>query len=306
MTLRKEPLTKKLQTIKVDARLQISDLIMPIQIIDGYHVKEEIKELPNIYKYSLDKLLEEVKELHDLGLRKILLSGPTKIFQKNIADDYDEDDLLQKAIRNIKQVYPSIDVTCVIDLQLLANDSTPTDQKLSQQRLLNLLISIAASYAEEGVDYIVPCHLQINDLKVLRQGLDEAGFGSVGILSDILEYKSSFCVALSNENEEKLNLGEIKSALMRAHQVEDDVDGIIIQPSLPILDIIHQVHNISYVPITVFQVGREYATLKQAIDKNIVSDHVIYDTALSIKRAGAEQIITYFAKDLCNFLLEQN
>ena len=305
MTLQKRNLERQLTKIHVDTKLKPTDLIMPVSVVNGEHVREKVPHMPGIYRYSLDTLLEEINDIYQKGLRAIILSGPTINFTKNIDKDYDEDSLLQKAIRNIKQMFPALGVIAVLDIDWLEGQNA-METALNEQNRVNLFIRIASTYAEAGADSIIPCHLPIKDLGALREGLDEAGFASMSIVSDILEYESDFCSDLNNPNlhspTKKLQMSDIKKALMSANGVEDTADALLLQPAIPLLDIIHQVSRLSYLPVLAFQVGAEYASLRLAIDQNVVSDNAIYEILLSIKRAGADRIITYFAKDVIKYL----
>lgn len=302
-----------------ETTLNVEDLIYPLFIVEGNGIKREIPSLPDVYHFSVDQLKKEITELKDLGIYNVLLFGVIYAKNKNeqASAAYDDNGVVQMAIREIKATYSDMNViTDVCMCEYTNHGHCGIINKygdVDNDATLHYLSKIALSYAEAGADIIAPSDMMDGRIKAIRQKLDKENFQDIPIMSYSVKYASNYYGPFREAAQSTPTFGDRKTYQMdyansREALVEtlldtqEGADILMIKPALSYLDVIYKVKESSNLPIAAYNVSGEYAMLKMAVNQNILNENAIYESILSIKRAGADIIITYFAKDLAKQL----
>ncbi len=306
--LRYNPLIRDLVR---ETTLSLSDLIYPLFIIEGYQIKEEISSLKGVYRYSLDTLEEEIHEIVQLGIKYVLLFGIPKDKDNKGSEAYNEHGIIQKAIRKIKSITDKLYVitdVCMCEYTAHGHCGILNGEGyVDNEKSLFYLGRIAVSHAQAGADMIAPSDMMDGRVAYMRRELDDHGFTHIPIMSYSAKYASSFYGPFREAAGSAPQFGDRKSYQMdycngnealREVQldIEEGADIVMIKPALAYLDIIRRVKDEFNIPIAAYNVSGEYAMLKLAIEQGLLDEKVIMETLLGIKRAGADIIITYFAK----------
>lgn len=300
-----------------ETNLERRNLIYPIFVVEGSNVKEEISSLKGIYHYSIDRLEEEVGELVSLGINSIMLFGIPDEKDAYGKEAYSDTGIVQKAIRKVKELAPNMYViTDVCMCQYIDHGHCGIlDDKGQVQNDVTLpyLTRIAVSHARAGADMVAPSDMMDGRVGAIRTGLDEAGFINVPIMAYSAKYASSFygpfraaahsAPAFGDRKTYQMDIANSNEALREvALDIEEGADIVMVKPALSYLDIIRRVKDEFNMPIAAYNVSGEYAMLKLAVENGLLDERAIYESVLSIKRAGADMIITYFAKELCKWI----
>ena len=300
------------------------DFLVPLFIVEGKGIKEEIASMPNYYRFSLDLLKAEVKSLWDLGLKSVLLfvKVPDHLKDNSGTEALNAEGLMQRAIKTVKDVCPEMLV--MTDVALDPYSSYGHDGIVSGGKIINddtnaILAEMALSHAKAGADFVAPSDMMDGRIFEMRSLLEDEGFHDTGIMSYSAKYASAFygpfrdaldSAPVDQENVPKdkqtyqmdpANRDEaIKETLM---DIQEGADIVMVKPGLCYLDIVRDIKNVVDVPVAVYQVSGEYAMLKAAAEKGWL-DHnmVMMEQLTSIKRAGANLIASYFAKDAVKLL----
>jgi len=304
-----------------EAKLNIEDLVYPLFVVEGKGIKKEIPSLPNNYHFSIDKLVEEVKELTKLGIHYIMLFGlPDK--KDNIGSSaYSDDGIVQRAIREVKKeitdVYIITDI-CMCQYTDHGHCGLLTeDGKIENDTTVEKLSKIAVSHAKAGADMVAPSDMMDGRIAHMRRELDSEGFKEIPIMSYSIKYASSFygpfrdaahsAPSFGDRSSYQMDFANPKESLREAEiDINEGADIIMVKPALSYLDIIRRVDEKYNIPIAAYNVSGEYAMIKMAIKNGLMDEKVIYESLLSIKRAGADIIITYFAKEIAEKLRGRN
>jgi porphobilinogen synthase len=293
--------------------LNINDLIYPIFVVEGKNIKREIPSLPDVYHFSLDKLEDEIKELNELGIQHVILFGVPDEKDPCGKEAYNEDGIVQKGIRKIKEIDPSMCVTtdvCMCQYTSHGHCGILTDKGYVDNDLtLEYLTKIAVSHAKAGADMVAPSDMMDGRIQAMREGLDAAGFETVAIMSYSVKYASSFYGPFRDAAGSAPSFGDRKTyqmdpansneALIEAElDVLEGADMLMVKPALSYLDVIRRVKDNFDLPLVAYNVSGEYSMLKLAVKEGLLNEDAIYEAVMSIKRAGADIIITYFAKDI--------
>ncbi|CQR25614.1 delta-aminolevulinic acid dehydratase [Streptococcus varani] len=300
--------------------LQTSDLIYPLFIKEDIEEKQEVTSMPGVYQFPLNLLLIEVEEIVNLGIKSVILFGIPKEKDEIGSQASDVQGIVQRAIRLIKEAYPQLLViadTCLCEFTshghcgLLKSDQVDNDSSLAR------LAEVAVSQARAGADIIAPSNAMDGFVYVIRQALDEAGFQNIPIMSYAIKFASSFYGPFRDAGESAPAFGNRKTyqmdpanrleALREARSDEEEgADFLMVKPALAFLDIIRDLRGQTQLPIVAYNVSGEYAMIKAASQQGWIDEKsVVLETLLGIKRAGADLIITYFAKDLVRYLKEE-
>lgn len=308
--LRKNEATRALVR---ETTLTLNDFIYPLFIREGKGIKEEIRSMPGIFRYSIDKVLEEIKEALDLGIKAFLLFGIPEKKDELGTSAFVHDGIIQRALKTIKDKFPEallITDVCLCEYTSHGHCGIIKDGKVDNDLTLEQLARIAVSHAKAGADWIAPSDMMDGRVARIREALDEAGFTEVVIMSYAVKYCSSFYGPFREAAHSAPKFGDrrtyqmdpsnareaMREALM---DVEEGADIIMVKPAMPYLDIIKMLRENIYHPIAAYQVSGEYAMIKAAAQLNYIEeDRVIWESLISIKRAGADIIITYFAKKI--------
>ncbi|CEN89749.1 Delta-aminolevulinic acid dehydratase (porphobilinogen synthase) [[Clostridium] sordellii] len=293
--------------------LNINDLIYPLFVVEGENIKEEIPSLPDVYHFSLDKLEDEIKELNELGIQHVILFGIPDEKDPFGKESYNDEGIVQKAIRKIKEIDPSMCVTtdvCMCQYTSHGHCGILTEKGyVDNDETLGYLTKIAVSHAKAGADMVAPSDMMDGRIQAMREGLDEAGFETVAIMSYSVKYASSFYGPFRDAAGSAPSFGDRKTyqmdpansneALIEAElDVLEGADMLMVKPALSYLDVIRRVKDNFDLPLVAYNVSGEYSMLKLAVKEGLLNEDAIYEAVMSIKRAGADIIITYFAKDI--------
>ena len=302
-----------------ETKINVEDLIYPLFIVEGENIKNEISSLPDVYHFSLDMLDEEIKEIKDLGIKHIILFGIPHDHEKDFcgSEAYNDNGIIQRAIRKIKEIDSDINVitdVCMCEYTSHGHCGILTKGGyVDNDKTLEYLANIAVSHAKAGADMVAPSDMMDGRVKVIRKALDKEGFFNVPIMSYSVKYASTFYGPFREAANSAPSFGDRKTyqmdpansneALIEAElDVLEGADILMVKPALSYLDIIRRVKDNYNLPLAAYNVSGEYAMLKSAVKNGILSEGAIYESIMSIKRAGADIIITYFAKDLAKMI----
>lgn len=305
-----------------ETHLRKEDLIYPIFVVEKDDVKKEIASLPNVYQISLNLLHEEIKEAYDLGIRSFIFFGIPNEKDECGTGAFIDNGVIQQATRIAKKLYDDILViadTCLCEYTDhghcgLIDEHT---HDVDNDKTLPLLVKTAISQVKAGADIIAPSNMMDGFVTEIRHGLDEAGFQHIPIMSYGIKYASSFFGPFRDAAESTPSFGDRKTYQMdpanrleALRELESDLkegaDMMIVKPALSYLDIIRDVRNHTNIPVVAYNVSGEYSMIKAAaLNGWIDEERVVMEQMISMKRAGADLIITYFAKDLCKYIENQ-
>ena len=296
-----------------------SDFLVPLFVVEGKGIKEAIPSMPNYYRYSLDLLAKEVKELWQMGLCGVLVfvKVPEALKDNAGTEALNPKGLMQRAVKTIEDACP--DMLVMTDVALdpyssYGHDGIVEGQKILNDETVEVLAEMALSHAEAGADFVAPSDMMDGRILTIREALEEAGYTDTGIMSYSAKYASAFYGPFRDALDSAPGFGDKTSYQMdpanRFEAVEEaqaDVDEgadiIMVKPGICYLDIVREIKNEIDVPIAVYQVSGEYAMVKAAAEKGWLDhDAVMMEQLLAIKRAGANIIASYFAKDVVKLM----
>ena len=300
------------------------DFLVPLFVVEGKGIKEEIASMPNYYRLSLDQLEKEVKELWKMGLFAVLLfvKVPENLKDNKGSEALNPNGLMQLAIKKVKDACPGMLV--MTDVALDPYSSYGHDGIVGNGQILNdetveVLAEMSVSHAEAGADFVAPSDMMDGRILTIREALEDEGFTNTGIMSYSAKYASSFYgpfrdaldsapVDIKNVPKDKktyqMDFANRFEAIRETQMdIDEGADIVMIKPGIAYLDIVREIRNEVDVPIAVYQVSGEYAMLKAAAEKGWLDhDAVMMEQLLAIKRAGANIIASYFAKDVVRLL----
>lgn len=306
--LRRLRKTQALRDMVSETNLSIRNLVMPCFVIEGKNQKRPIPSMPGIYQLSIDNLVLEAKELTRLGIPATLLFGiPDKKDQEGSAA-YLEDGLIQRAVRRIKKEVPGIVV--ITDVCLCSYTTPGHCEVKDNDTTLKILTKIALSHAKAGADMVAPSAMMDGQVGVIRKSLDDNGFTDVGIMAYSAKYASSFygpfreaasCTPKQGDRSSyQMDFRNSDEALREIEaDIEEGADIVMVKPALAYLDIIRRVKEKFNIPLAAYNVSGEYSMVKAAAQNGWLDDKkTVLEILTAIKRAGADIIITYHAKEI--------
>lgn len=287
-----------------------NDLIYPIFVVEGENIKNEISSLPGCYHYSIDRLDEIIKEVEESGVKGILLFGIPDKKDACGSEAFAEEGIVQKAIRRIKEINEDIYVitdVCMCEYTDHGHCGILDGHNVDNDKTLEYLGKISVSHAKAGADMIAPSDMMDGRVGFIRNALDEAGFYNIPIMS----YSAKFCSAFYGPFRDAANsapqFGDRKgyqmdpaNRLEALKEVEMDIkegaDIVMVKPALSYLDVVREVKNNTNLPVAAYSVSGEYAMIKAGAKAGLIDEErIVLETLTSIKRAGADMIITYYA-----------
>ena len=299
-----------------------NDFLVPLFVVEGKGVKDEIPSMPNYFRYSLDLLENEVKELWKLGLKSVLLfvKVPDNLKDNAGKEALNPNGLMQRAIKTVKNACP--DMLVMTDVALDPYSSYGHDGIIGQilnDETTEVLAEMSISHAKAGANFVAPSDMMDGRILTIREALDDEGFINTGIMSYSAKYASAFYGpfrdALDSAPVDLVEIPKDKKTYQMdpanrfeaIRETEMDIDEgadiVMVKPGLCYLDIVREIKNEVDVPVAVYQVSGEYAMLKAAAEKGWLDhDAVMIEQVTAIKRAGADIIASYFAKDIVKFL----
>ncbi|MBC2303536.1 porphobilinogen synthase [Listeria booriae] len=299
--------------------LHKEDLIYPIFVKEENTPKSEVTSMPGVYQYPLHELESEVKELLDLGIKAVILFGLPDDKDDVGSGAYHQHGIVQEATRVIKKLAPEMLViadTCLCEFTDHGHCGVIKEGSVLNDESLELLKKTAVSQAEAGADIIAPSNMMDGFVKVIREGLDEAGFYDIPIMSYAVKYASAFYGPFREAANSAPQFGDRKTYQMdpanrlealreAASDEKEGADFLIVKPSLSYMDIIRDVRNQTNLPVVAYNVSGEYAMVKAASANGWIDEkRIVLEMLTSMKRAGVSLIITYFAKDVATYLRE--
>jgi len=296
-----------------------SDFLVPLFVVEGKGIREEIASMPDYYRLSLDNLEKEVKELWNMGLCAVLLfvKVPDNLKDNKGSEALNANGLMQLAIKTVKNACP--DMLVMTDVALdpysaFGHDGIVEGGKILNDETSELLAEMSVSHAEAGADFVAPSDMMDGRIKIIREALEDEDYTDTGIMSYSAKYASAFYgpfrdaldsapVDIKNVPKDKksyqMDSANREEALRETRMdIEEGADIVMVKPGLCYLDIVRDLKNTFDIPVAVYQVSGEYAMLKAAAEKGWLDhDAVMMEQLISIKRAGATIIASYFAKE---------
>lgn len=309
--------TESIRRLVRETKLSLDDLIYPLFVVPGTGVKEEIPSMPGIHHFSLDLLMREIEELVELGIGGIILFGLPESKDEKGSSAWAEDGIVQRACRRIKSEYPGLLVitdVCLCQYTSHGHCGVIKDGYVQNDVSLEYLARVAVSHAQAGADMVAPSDMMDGRIKAIRRKLDETGFKEVSIMAYSAKYASSFYGPFRDAAHSAPQEGDRSTYQMdpansneALREIELDIkegaDIVMVKPALAYLDIIRRVKDNINFPLAAYNVSGEYAMVKAAAEKGWLKEkEVALEILTSIKRAGAEIIITYWAKDVVDWL----
>ncbi|MFF2755077.1 porphobilinogen synthase [Psychrobacillus sp. NPDC058041] len=313
--------TAGIRAMVKETYLHKEDLIYPIFVAEGENIKNEVASMPGVYQFSLDRLGEEVDEVVDLGIPSVILFGLPKEKDAVGTQAFHDHGIVQEGIRLIKDRHPHLVViadTCLCEYTDHGHCGVvDANEQILNDPSLDLLAKTAVSQAQAGADIIAPSNMMDGFVTAIRQGLDEAGFADVPIMSYAVKYASAYYGPFRDAADGAPKFGDRKTYQMdyanrmeaireAASDVEEGADFLIVKPALAYLDIIRDVKNNFATPIVAYNVSGEYAMVKAAAANGWINEkEIVLESLTGMKRAGADIILTYHAKDVARWLEEK-
>jgi porphobilinogen synthase len=315
--------TAGIRSLIRETMLTSNDFIYPVFVTHGENVKEEISSLPGVYHYSLDRLREEIEDIVASGLASVLVFGIPETKDAIGSSAFANDGIVQRAIRSIKEWAPEMVVvadTCLCQFTdhghcgVVHHDEATGTAVVDNDHSLELLVKTAISQAEAGADIIAPSNMMDGFVAAIREGLDEAGYHEVAIMSYSVKYASAFYGPFREAAHSTPQFGDRKTyqmdpankreALREADSdVTEGADMLMVKPALAYLDVLVMLKEQFDLPVVAYNVSAEYSMVKAAAANGWLNERaIVLETLTGMKRAGADIIITYHAKDAARWL----
>ncbi len=309
-----------LRSMVRETTLHANDFIYPIFVTEGMNERNEVPSMPDVFQLSLDLLDAEVEEVVSLGIPAIILFGVPNVKDAQGSSAFDEHGIVQKAIRQVKKKFPQLTViadTCLCQYTDHGHCGVIEDGVVLNDPSLTILAKTAVSQAQAGADVIAPSNMMDGFVAAIRHGLDEAGFEDIPIMSYAVKYSSAFYGPFRDAANSSPQFGDRKTYQMdpanrleALREAESDInegaDFLIVKPALSYLDVIREVKDFSGYPVVAYNVSGEYSMVKAASRNGWIDEKaVVLEKLLSMKRAGADLILTYHAKDVARWLKDE-
>jgi porphobilinogen synthase len=302
-----------------ETSLRADDFVYPLFAVHGRGVREPIGSMPGQFRLSIDELLKECKDAASMGIPAVLLFGLPRDKDPRGTEAYAEDGIIQQAVRAVKDTIPDLMVitdVCLCEYTSHGHCGVVEDGRIKNDPTLELIARTAVSHAEAGADLIAPSDMMDGRVAAIREGLDESGFPETPIMAYSAKYASAFYGPFREAADSTPQFGDRRSYQMDpanameamrevALDVDEGADIVMVKPALPYLDVIARVKGEFGLPVAAYSVSGEYAMLKAAGQLGwLDEDRAVLEALTGIRRAGADIIITYFAKDAAR-LIEQ-
>jgi len=311
--------SSSIRSLVAETHLSPDDFIVPLFIDEGEKIQTEISSMPGYYRRSLDLTVKETKELWGMGLKSVLLFIKCKDELKDNkgTEALNPDGLMQRSIKAIKDAVPEMLVMTDVALDPFStygHDGIVEGQEIVNDTTVEVLAKMSVSHAQAGADFVAPSDMMDGRIGAIRKALEENGLTKTGIMSYAAKYASCFYGPFRDALDSAPGFGDKKTYQMDYHNrieaiketimdVEEGADIVMVKPALSYLDIIREVKNAVHVPVSCYNISGEYALIKAAAKMGwIDEDKAIIETLTSMKRAGADLIATYFAKDVVRIM----
>jgi len=300
-----------------ETELSVKDFIYPLFVCPGEKIKKPVGSMPDVYQMSIDVLVEECKEVADLGIPAVILFGIPSHKDEVGSEAYDEEGIIQKAVRQIKKEVKDLVVitdVCMCEYTSHGHCGVLRGEEILNDETVELLAKEALTHAKAGADIVAPSDMMDGRVAAIRKILDENGFQNIPIISYAAKYASGFYGPFREAAESTPKFGDRRSHQMNPANVlealweveldiQEGADIVMVKPAGPYLDVIYRVKEKFGMPTAAYQVSGEYSMIKAAALNNwIDGERVMMESLISIKRAGTDLILTYFAKEAAKFL----
>lgn len=300
-----------------ETELSVKDFIYPLFVCPGEKIKKPVGSMPNVYQMSIDVLVEECKLVADLGIPAVILFGIPSHKDEVGSEAYDDEGIIQKAVRQIKEEVKDLVVitdVCMCEYTSHGHCGVLRGEEILNDETVELLAKEALSHAKAGADIVAPSDMMDGRVSAIRKILDENGFQNIPIMSYAAKYASGFYGPFREAAESTPKFGDRRSHQMNPANVlealweveldiQEGADIVMVKPAGPYLDVIYRVKEKFGMPTAAYQVSGEYSMIKAAALNNwIDGERVMMESLISIKRAGADLILTYFAKEAAKIL----
>ena len=315
--LRRLRRSEALRALVRETKVEIGDLICPLFVVEGNQIKQEITSMPDVYRYSNDMLPGEVEDIAKLGIPAVILFGIPENKDKAGSSAYHPKGVIQEAIRTIKKATPELLVVtdvCLCEYTSHGHCGVIVDDYVDNDKTVELLARTALSHAEAGADIVAPSDMMDGRVKAIRQTLDGNGLQHIPILAYAAKYASAFYGPFREAADSTPQFGDRRSYQMNPpnwrealREVEQDIaegaDMVMVKPALPYLDVIRKVRDTFNHPLAAYSVSGEYAMVKAAAQQGWLDEkETVLEILTAINRAGADVIITYYAKQAARWL----
>ncbi len=319
LRLRRLRRTETIRSLVRESRVDTSDFIYPMFVEEGKRIEAEIASMPGVFRYSPDKLPKQVEDIAKLKIPAVMLFGIPADKDEEGTSAYRPDGAVQQAIRAIKQAVPELLVVtdvCLCEYASHGHCGIVVDGDVDNDMTLPLLSKMAVSHAEAGADMVAPSDMMDGRVKAIRKALDNKAFAHIPILSYAAKYASAFYGPFREAAESTPQFGDrrgyqmdppnVREALREVEQdIKEGADIVMVKPALAYLDVIRQVRDTFNYPVAAYNVSGEYAMVKAAAQRGWLDEkRVVLEILTAIKRAGADIILTYHAKDAARWLAE--
>ena len=316
---RRMRINKAIRSMVRETSLSPKDFVYPIFVVPGENVKEEIPSMPNCYHLSVDKAVELAEEIYELGIPSVEVFGLPEYKDEIGSSAWDMNSPVQRAIKAIKEAVPELIIVgdvCLCQYTSHGHCGKLCDHYLDNDETLKLLQKVAVSQAKAGADIIAPSDMMDGRVAAIREALDENGFINVSIMSYTIKYASGYYGPFRDAANSAPQFGDRRAYQMDPANdreamkeleldLEEGADIIMVKPALAYLDIVRKVRDRVNHPVAVYNVSGEYAMVKAAAEKDWIDEkRIVLETLTSMKRAGADIIITYHAMDAARWLQE--
>lgn len=311
--------TEALRRLVKETELTVNDLIYPVFVMEGDNIKQEIPSMPQCYRYSLDLLLKELQDVVNLGIQGIALFPLIADEKKDNqgTESYNPNGLVQRTVKAIKQEIPQLMVITDVALDPYSpygHDGIVENGQILNDETVEVLVKMALSHAEAGADLVAPSDMMDGRIGAIRRALDAEGWVNIGILAYSAKYASAYygpfrdalasAPKFGDKQTYQMDIANSREAIKEiALDIKEGADLLMIKPALAYLDIIRRVRDYTHLPVVAYNVSGEYAMIKAAGQQGWIDEKkVILETLTSMKRAGADLILTYFAKEVALML----
>ena len=311
--------TETLRRMMRETRLSIDNLIMPLFVVPGTRLARPISSMPGIAQLSVDRAVEECKAIRDLGIPAVILFGIPERKDSAGSDAYSDNGIVQRALRAIKHAVPDLMLitdVCLCEYTDHGHCGVVVHEDVDNDATLDLLAKEALSHARAGADLVAPSDMMDGRVGAIRERLDEEGFENLPIMAYAAKFASAFYGPFRDAAESTPQFGDRRSYQMdppngdeALREVQLDIDEgadiVMVKPALAYLDIIWRVKETFGYPVAAYNVSGEYAMIKAAVQNGWLDEpRVVMETLTAIRRAGADMILTYFAKEAAHILLK--
>lgn len=314
--LRKNP---AIRAMVQENHISASDFLVPLFVVEGENIKEEISSMPNYYRTSLDNIQTEVKELWELGLKSVLLfvKVPDNLKDNKGTEAINPNGLMPRSIKAVKDACPDMQVFTDVAMDpysSFGHDGIVDEGEIVNDDTVKVLAKMSVMHAQAGADFVAPSDMMDGRIGAIREALEDANFVNTGIMSYSAKYASAFYGPFRDALDSAPGFGDKRTYQMdpansteAVKEIIDDsnegADLVMVKPGMPYLDIVSLAKDTTDLPIAVYQVSGEYAMIKAASEKGWLNEEdAMMESIICIKRAGADIIASYFAKDIAKLL----